>query len=77
MKYRPIVKMVEAHQYTGHNAEDLGERFEIGRQYGLHTIYTGNCEVSLDEGDWIVVNEKRQVTIISDANFRARYEPAE
>lgn len=76
MKYRPIVKTVEAYQYTGHNAEEFVERFGAERVMGTIFVATTHGVSNLEEGDWLLFSNKT-VTVVSDCAFKSRYEPAE
>jgi hypothetical protein len=80
MKYRLISKPVEAYQYTGHNAEEFVDRFGVevfddgtlGVCLSLRTI-----PVLMEPGDWLLIDSERKLSLVSDANFKSRYEPAE
>lgn len=77
MKYRPISHPVDAYQYTGHNAEELGEIFLIWEERGMTLVRSKGDELALDPGDWLVMDETRTTTVVPDCYFKLRYEPAE
>lgn len=79
MKYRPIVKTVEAYQYTGHNAEEFVDMFgaEPDTEGDLLVALRDDTWFPMLKSEWLVIEPNGRRSIISDANFKFSYEPAE
>jgi hypothetical protein len=80
MKYRPISHPVDAYQFTGHNAEEFVEKFGVEEfndgTLGVRLNFRHH-PVSMEPGDWLLIDSERKLSIMPDAHFKLRYEPAE
>ena len=81
MKFRKKPVVIEAMQYTGRNATDIGLWAGVGEWSDdflgrVLTISTLEGEMTADIGDWIIRGVKGEIYPCKPDIFDATYEPA-